>query len=84
MFLDSQSITVSIVLYSQIETDDLMMRKVADVMHTLFSTHGSSLLPFFDQLLPVLTEMLRDNHPPSHKQWSLCIFDDLLEFASQV
>ena len=34
------------------------MRKVADVMHVLFATHGSSLLPLFDQLLPTFSDML--------------------------
>ena len=68
----------------QSETDDLAMRKVADVMHILFATHGSTLLPIFEQMLPILVEMLQEEHPSSHKQWALCMFDDLLEFASQV
>ena len=53
-------------------------------MHSLFSTHGSTLLPFFDQLLPTFAGMLGEGRPASHKQWALCIFDDLLEFASSV
>ena len=53
-------------------------------MHTLFSTHGSSLLPLFDQMLPILTDMLQEDRPSSHKAWSLCMFDDVLDFASQV
>ena len=43
---------------SQDETDEQYLRKVADVMHSLFGTHGSSLLPFFDQLLPTFAGML--------------------------
>ena len=43
---------------AQDETDEQYLRKVADVMHTLFGTHGSTLLPFFDQLLPTFAGML--------------------------
>lgn len=64
------------------EEDEETLKKVADVMHSLFLTHGSTLLPFFDQLLPIFTSMLADDRPPSHKQWALCVFDDLLEHAS--
>eukprot|EP00731_Ephydatia_muelleri_P030234 Em0021g757a len=66
------------------EADDETLRKVADVMHSLFSTHGALLLPFFEQLLPVLSGMLVEGRPAAHKQWALCIFDDVLEFASSV
>lgn len=64
------------------ETDEEYLRKVADVMHSLFATHGSTLLPLFDQLLPTFAEMLKEGRASSYKQWALCIFDDLLEFAS--
>ena len=32
--------------------------QVADVMHSLFTTHGTMLLPFFDKLLPTFSDML--------------------------
>ncbi len=40
------------------ETDEQYLRKVADVMHSLFGTHGTSVLPFFDELLPTFAGML--------------------------
>ena len=40
------------------ETDEQYLRKVADIMHSLFGTHGSTLLPFFDELLPTFAAML--------------------------
>lgn len=45
-------------MHAQDETDEQYLRKVADVMHSLFGTHGSTLLPFFDQLLPTFAGML--------------------------
>ena len=44
--------------YMQGETDEQYLRKVADVMHSLFGTHGTSVLPFFDELLPTFAGML--------------------------
>ena len=44
--------------HTQDETDEQYLRKVADVMHSLFRTHGSTLLPLFDQLLPTFAGML--------------------------
>ncbi|XP_011405014.2 PREDICTED: importin-5 [Amphimedon queenslandica] len=70
-------------LEAEDEEDDNIMRKIADLMHSLFMTHGSALLPFFDQLLPTFTNMLSSDKPSSYRQWSLCVFDDLLDFASE-
>ena len=48
--------------HTQDETDEQYLRKVADVMHSLFRTHGSTLLPLFDQLLPTFAGMLVSCH----------------------
>ena len=48
--------------HTQDETDEQYLRKVADVMHSLFRTHGSTLLPLFDQLLPTFAGMLVSYH----------------------
>jgi hypothetical protein len=64
------------------ETDEQYLSKVADVMHSLFATHGATLLPLFDQLLPTFASMLAEERPSYQKQLSLCVFDDVLEFAS--
>ena len=46
----------TVVCSMQGETDEQYLRKVADVMHSLFGTHGATLLPLFDQLLPTLRQ----------------------------
>lgn len=40
------------------ETDQQYLGKVADVMHSLFQTHGATLLPLFDELLPTFASMV--------------------------
>jgi len=57
------------------------LSKVSDVMHSLFKTHKESLLPFFEHMLPDFTKLLEPQQPCSDRQWALCIFDDLLEYA---
>ena len=52
-------------------------------MHSLFSTHGSSLLPLFNQLLPSFSSMLLPDRPKCERQWGICVFDDLIEFSSK-
>ena len=32
--------------------------QIADIMHSLFKTHGAQLLPFFDELVPDFTAMV--------------------------
>ena len=36
----------------------LLPPQIADIMHSLFKTHGAQLLPFFDELLPIFTAMV--------------------------
>ncbi|KAI0224095.1 Importin-5 [Lamellibrachia satsuma] len=70
-----------------IEEDDedvYILSKVSDVMHGLFSTHKDAILPFFDQLLPLFVKLLGAERPWADRQWSLCIFDDLVEHTGAV
>lgn len=63
------------------ETDSYILSKVSDVMHSLFKTHREAILPFFEHMLPDFSKLLDASQPASDRQWSLCIFDDLLEFT---
>ncbi|XP_065887450.1 importin-5-like isoform X2 [Dysidea avara] len=65
-------------------TNELLVNRVADVIHSLFYIHGTTLLPLFDQLLPTFSAMLADDQPPYCNQWALWIFNDLLEHASEL
>jgi len=68
-------------LQDEHETDEYILSKVSDVMHMLFKTHKADLLPFFEELLPDFRKLIDPSRPGSDRQWSLCIFDDLMEFA---
>ena len=62
-------------------SDEVVLREVADIVHSLFKTHRNELLQFFETLLPVFAEMLQPGRADPDHQWALCIFDDLIEFT---
>ncbi|KAK9764647.1 importin subunit beta-3 [Basidiobolus ranarum] len=61
-------------------TEEAMLGELSKAIHTIFKTHGVAYLPWFDQLLPIISQLLSLNHPGT-KQWMICIFDDLVEFT---
>jgi len=69
------------ILKDEHETDSYILSKVSDVMHSLFKTHREAILPFFQHMLPDFSKLLEPQQPSSDRQWALCIFDDLLEYA---
>ncbi len=58
-----------------------LLSKVSDILHALFGTYKEAILPFFDSLLPLFTQLLEDSRPDSDIQWGICIFDDVVEFT---
>jgi hypothetical protein len=71
-------------LQDEHETDEYILSKVSDIMHALFKTHWTTILPFFEKLLPDFHKLLNDRRPGSDRQWSLCIFDDLIEYTGPI
>ncbi|XP_078381779.1 importin-5-like [Oculina patagonica] len=66
-------------LQDEHETDVHILSKVSDIMHALFGTHKEAALPFFEQLLPDFHSLLAPSGSAQDKQWSLCVFDDVIE-----
>lgn len=64
------------------ESDDIyVLSKIADVIHSMFSTHRSDFLPAFEQLCPQFTRLLQPPRSWADRQWALCVFDDVIEFC---
>lgn len=64
----------------QEDNDDVYtLSKISDILHALFGTHKSELFPFFDSLLPHYVKLLGKERPWADRQWSLCVFDDIVE-----
>ncbi|CAH3175486.1 unnamed protein product [Porites lobata] len=66
-------------LQDEHETDVHILSKVSDIMHALFGTHKEAALPFFERLLPDFHSLLAPSGSAQDKQWSLCVFDDVIE-----
>ncbi|XP_065841037.1 importin-5-like isoform X3 [Oscarella lobularis] len=63
------------------ETNELVLNQVSEVIHSLFRIHREAVLPYFNSLCSFFSVMLGPDRTPSEHQWSLCVFDDVLEFT---
>lgn len=64
------------------ENDDIfVLSKIADVMHSMFMIYRESFIPFFDQIMHRFVVLLAPNRNWADKQWSVCVFDDVIEFT---
>lgn len=61
------------------ETDVYLLSRIADIIHSLFSTQKTLFLPYFEQVAPHFNKLLDPSRPSwADRQWGLCIFDDLI------
>lgn len=61
------------------ETDVYLLSRIADILHSLFSTYKATFLPFFERVVPHFSKLLDPARPSwADRQWGLCIFDDLI------
>ncbi|KAJ1961863.1 importin subunit beta-3 [Dipsacomyces acuminosporus] len=60
--------------------EGLTVDEVAKAVHAVLKTHGIGYVPLFQTMLPVVLKYLNENDPAA-RQWAICVFDDLVEFA---
>ncbi|KAJ2557738.1 importin subunit beta-3 [Coemansia sp. RSA 1933] len=54
--------------------------EVARALHAVLATHGPAFVPVFQNVLPIAHKYLHESDPAA-RQWAICVFDDLIEFA---
>ncbi|XP_040192060.1 importin-5 [Rana temporaria] len=69
-------------LQDEDDNDVYILTKVADVLHSIFSSYKEKVLPWFEQLLPLIVNLICPHRPWPDRQWGLCIFDDIIEHCS--
>ncbi|XP_077456296.1 importin-5 [Stigmatopora argus] len=69
-------------LQDEDENDVYILTKVSDVLHSVFSSYKEKVLPWFEQLLQLIVQLIYPNRPWADRQWGLCIFDDVVEHCS--
>ncbi|KAG7504065.1 importin-5 [Solea senegalensis] len=69
-------------LQDEDENDVYILTKVSDILHSVFSSYKEKVLPWFEQLLQLIVQLICPSRPWADRQWGLCIFDDVLEHCS--
>uniref|UniRef100_A0A8C5JYC5 Importin 5 n=1 Tax=Jaculus jaculus TaxID=51337 RepID=A0A8C5JYC5_JACJA len=69
-------------LQDEDENDVYILTKVSDILHSIFSSYKEKVLPWFEQLLPLIVNLICPHRPWPDRQWGLCIFDDIIEHCS--
>ncbi|KAG9262144.1 importin-5 [Astyanax mexicanus] len=64
------------------ENDVYILTKVSDILHSVFSSYKEKVLPWFEQLLQLIVNLVCPHRPWADRQWGLCIFDDVIEHCS--
>ncbi|XP_067116750.1 importin-5 [Osmerus mordax] len=69
-------------LQDEDENDVYILTKVSDILHSVFSSYKEKVLPWFEQLLQLIVNLICPSRPWADRQWGLCIFDDVVEHCS--
>uniref|UniRef100_A0A673XPI8 Karyopherin (importin) beta 3 n=1 Tax=Salmo trutta TaxID=8032 RepID=A0A673XPI8_SALTR len=69
-------------LQDEDENDVYILTKVSDILHSVFSSYKEQVLPWFEQLLQLIVQLVCPSRPWADRQWGLCIFDDVVEHCS--
>ncbi|GFR15020.1 importin-5 [Trichonephila clavata] len=68
-------------LVKQDDENTYLLSKISEVMSTLFSLYKKDFFVYFDMLLPHFVNLLEPSRPWSDRQWSLCVFADIIEYC---
>ena len=69
-------------LWDEMEEDNYVLTKAADVIHALLKTQGANYLQFMEPaIIPRVTKLIGPDRHWQERQWGLCIWDDIMEFT---
>jgi hypothetical protein len=69
-------------LWDEMEEDNYILTKAADVIHALLKVHGANYLPFMEQpIIPLVIKLIAPDRYWQERQWGICIWDDIMEFT---
>lgn len=69
-------------LWDEMEDDNYVLTKAADVLHSLLKTHRNNYLPFMEaNILGLVNKLIAPERYWQERQWGLCIWDDMMEFT---
>ncbi|CAL8124033.1 unnamed protein product [Orchesella dallaii] len=69
-------------LWDEMEDDNYVLTKAADVIHSLLKVHGANYLPYMEpSILQLVNKLIAPDRYWQERQWGLCIWDDVMEFT---
>lgn len=69
------------ILLDEDDFDALILSKISDIIHSLFKVYKINFMTPFDQIAPHFVQLLNPSKPFTDRQWSLCVWDDVLEYC---
>ncbi|VDN02262.1 unnamed protein product [Thelazia callipaeda] len=70
-------------LDDEVEEDIGVLARISDIIHCLFKAYGASFFTYFEKLVDHFTPLLESQKHYSERQWSICVFDDLIEYGGE-
>lgn len=69
-------------LWDEMEEDNYVLTKAADVIHSLLKIQGANYLPFMEpKVIPLVTRLIAPERYWQERQWGICIWDDIMEYT---
>jgi hypothetical protein len=70
-------------LDEETEKDEECLTQLAELIGRIAKYHKTAFLPYFEQLLPAVVELLQPDHKTYERQLALCVLDDVVEFTGK-
>jgi len=70
-------------LDEEIEKDEECLTQLAELIGRLAKYHKSTFLPYFEELLPSIIDLLQPDRKACERQLALCVLDDVVEFTGK-
>ncbi|CCG80667.1 Importin subunit beta-3 [Taphrina deformans PYCC 5710] len=64
----------------EMEMDEELLSQMSKTFHVLFKVYRFQFVPYWKRLLPLL-QQFSESSEATRRQWSICVYDDLIEFC---
>jgi len=69
-------------LWDEMEEDNFLLTKAADITHAFLKVHGAAYLSYMEpSVLGLVTKLLPVDRHWQERQWGICVWDDIVEFT---
>jgi len=69
------------IIREEIVKEDDINSEIAEVVGTIVKYHRNTFMAAFQDLIPMVLQMVQKESQPSERQLAICIFDDIVEYT---